>query len=147
MPVPVDRVEMEPLADAGGAIHRRGRQRSQQLQTGCGQWFGQTHVGGRPWKTGKQQGLRLGRRQPGQPRAVPVDQLESAAGAAIGVDRDARGTQLVHVAIDGADRHLELLCELLRRDTPAQLQHQHHRQQSTGTHQLAPMSCILISKY
>jgi hypothetical protein len=79
-------------------------------------------------------GLRLARRQAGQPRAIAVEQLESAARAAVAVNGDARGRQRVDVAIDGAFGHLEFAGEIGRGEPLAQLQQDQDREEAARSH-------------
>jgi hypothetical protein len=52
------------------------------------------------------------------------EQAIAAAGAALGVDRHAGRAQHLDIAIDGADRDLEALCQRARRHPPAIAQQQ-----------------------
>ena len=57
-----------------------------------------------------------------------VKQLETAARAAIRIDRHVRGAELIDVTIDGANRNLELARQRFGRHPAAGLQQQQDRQ-------------------
>ncbi len=66
--------------------------------------------------------LRLARRQAGQIGRVTLDEANAAAAPCLAVHRHAHGGQRVDVAKDRADRHLETLRQLARRERVAALQ-------------------------
>ena len=55
-------------------------------------------------------------------------------GTARGGYRDAGGTEVINVAIDGSDRYLELVRKRLCADAAACLQQHHHGEQAACTH-------------
>jgi signal transduction histidine kinase len=93
-----------------------------------------SQFGSGPGKADHHRGLRLARRQAGEPRAVAVQELEAAARPAIAIDRYPGSAQRVDVAIDGALGHLELDREIRCSQPPTQLQQDEDRKEAAGTH-------------
>jgi hypothetical protein len=85
-------------------------------------------------QAGERQRLGLGGRKARELGAVAVEQLESAARAAIRIDRHIRGAELIDVTIDGANRNLELARQRFGRHPAAGLQQQQDRQQPARSH-------------
>ena len=118
---PANRIEIEPLGDAGGGFPRRFRQCRSQFQLRCRQEPGDAELGCRAGQSGEEQGRSLGGRQPGQSRAVAIEQFEPAIRAAIGIDRHVSSAQLLDVTVDRTDRDLEFGGKRLRRHAATRL--------------------------
>jgi hypothetical protein len=125
---------VEPLAYPICSVRQLTRQRRTQLQLRGGQHRTEAQLGGRTGDAGQEQGAGLVAGHAGQPGAVAVQQLVAAGRAAIGVNRDAGGSQGLHVAVDGAHRDLELVGQFARRHPAPGLQQQQERDETTGAH-------------
>ena len=68
----------------------------------------QPQLGRGPGHAGQEQGVRLVEGHPGEPGPVAVEQLVTAAAAAVGVDRHPGRAERLDIAVDGAYRDLEL---------------------------------------
>lgn len=95
---------------------------------------GQTESMGDLRLAGEQEAERLLGRQPGQPALKGVEQLDPAATAAGGVDRDPGLAERFDITQDRAFGHLECSGELSRGQAAAVLQDQQHVQQPGGPH-------------
>ncbi len=105
--IPAVRVEVKARTDALGPRSGSRRQAREHLELGCGRVRADAEVCGRLADTREQERLGFRGREAGERRAVALEQAEAAVAAALGKDRDARGAQLVHVAVDGPDRDVE----------------------------------------
>src|SRR5258708_402036 len=88
----------------------------------AGRSLAQAQVRRGPWQAGQEQRLGLRLVEPGQLGAIAVHQPKAARTPALGIDRHARGAEVVDVAIDRADRDLELLGQGLGAGLAAGLQ-------------------------
>ena len=133
-PIPVSAVEVEPPGDAVGLLAARLGQGSQQLVARPRCCIAQTHRLRLARQTDQQHRFGLGSVQPGKLGPVTVEQLEAAAGPAITIDRNARCAERIDIAIDGADRNLELFRKFVRGQPLPQLQQDQDRQEAAGAH-------------
>ena len=92
-----------------------GRQGGHHLELRGGDDRAETQLRGGTGQAGEEQGLGLVGGHAGQPRAVAVDEPDPTERAALREDRDAGRAQLLDVAVDGPDRHLQLARELAPR--------------------------------
>ncbi len=90
-----------------------------------------------------EQGAGLVGGQPGDVGAEAREEFDAAVPAALGVHRDAGGGQRLHVAVDGADRHLQPVGEFGRGDAAPGLEEQQDREQPVGLHRarIPPCGC------
>jgi hypothetical protein len=106
---PADGVEMKSRCEPVGGVLRALRQRSGQFQLRRRQQIGEPKFSRRSRQSGEKECRGFGRRQTGELGAIPVEELEPAIGTPIGIDRYICRAQLVDVAIDRANRDLELV--------------------------------------
>lgn len=130
-------VEVEPLLGPGRhAAHARWDRR-QQLQARCRQQPADAELTGhRRCGAAKQQRLDLAGRQAGETGAVPAHQSVATALATLAVDGHAGRTEVGQVAVDGADRDVELVGELLGGGRPAGLEHEQDTDEPRCAHGL-----------
>jgi hypothetical protein len=91
--------------------------------------FGRNANAGSPWSSGSPI-LHVPVRRAGQFGCVALEQLETPAGTASGIDRYADRTQFFDVAQHGARAHLQLIRELGSRHPTAARQDEHQGDQS-----------------
>src|SRR4029079_12099444 len=94
----------------------------------------QPELGGGSGQARQEQGFGLLGSHAGQARPIPVDEADAAGRATLGVDRDPRRTELLDVAVDRPDRHLELARQLRAGHATALLQEEQQIDQATGAH-------------
>src|SRR5580658_726883 len=105
---------MEARADAIRLRLDMGRQRRHELELrGC-ENLREAKLGGRSRQAceKKRFGFRLG--EAGELRAIAIHKLETAAAAAVRIDGDTGGAQLIDIAKDRSDGNLEMSRELGR---------------------------------
>jgi len=134
LPVPARGVQVEPGLYPPDLLAQAGRQGGQQLQLRRRQHGAEPELGGRAWQPGQRQRLGLVGAQPGQPRAVAVDELVAAAVPGVPVQRDAGLVQGLHVPVDGTDRDLKLAGQLSGRHPAPGLEQEQDRDQPAGAH-------------
>ena len=125
---------METLAGGHGSVGELLGKRRQQFQLRRAEHGAESELADRTRHTGREESFRLSRGQAGQAGAVPVDQLTATVATRLCVHRDACGTERLEVAVDGADRHLELVGQRLGGHPPAGLQEQQQGHQPAGAH-------------
>ena len=130
----VGHVEVEALAQPGGLRALGRSQRREQLQLRTRRVVSDSQRGRGLGDADHEQRGGLGLRQAGEPGAVAVDQAEAAGAALLGVDRHTGGRERLDVAVDGAQRHLELARELPAGHLTAGLQQQEERHQAARSH-------------
>ncbi len=106
--VPRRGVQAEPVAEPAGPDPLLGSERREQLALGRGRLGAETQVGGRPGQADDEEGEGLVLGQAGEAGAVAVDEAVAAGAALLGVHRDAGRRERLDVAVDGAQRDLEL---------------------------------------
>ena len=117
--VPGGYVEMEAVPEPGGLFALGRSQGREQLQLRARRVLGdpQRRCGVREADHEQCRGLALG--EAGELGPVAVDQPVAARSPLLGVDRHTRGRERLHVAVDGAQRHLELPRQLPAGHSPA----------------------------
>ena len=132
--VPRRDVEPEPVAQAPGPHALGGPERGQQLALGRGSLLAEPEGRCRAGQADHEQRQCFVLGEPGQARAVAVDEAVAARAALLGVDRDARGRQRLDVAVDRAQRDLELARQLARGHAGSGLEQHQDREEPAGTH-------------
>jgi hypothetical protein len=125
---------MEALRDLLCAGARLLGQRRGELELRRQELVGEAELRRRAGQARDEQGLGLVLGKARELGSKAVEQLEAAARSAVGVDWDARGAELLDVAIDRAHRDLEGLGQRLGGQPAAGLQHQQDREQAARAH-------------
>jgi hypothetical protein len=131
---PAGRIEMKAGPRPFCGQSHFDRQRGGKLELGRRHHRAEAERRGRSGQTGQKQASCLLQREPVQAGAVSLEQPVAARRAAVAVNRHAGSAQCVDVAIDGPQRHLALVSQNLRCDTPAGLQGHQDRQKPARTH-------------
>jgi hypothetical protein len=125
---------MEARGDALGAGAAVGWEACEQLELRSGGFGADAEIlCGAPCSR-EQQHLGFAGREAGELGAIAFMKRETARAATLGIDRNARGAELVDVAIDGADRNLELARQRIGRQAAAHLKHDQDRKKTAGAH-------------
>ena len=132
--VPVRGIEVEARAHSPRTLAHRRRQRGHELAACAVRRLAEAQGRGLARQADHQHGLGLVGREPGEPGAIALDELEAAAGPAVGVDGDAGGAERLDIPVDRAHRNLEFLGERLCRETHLGLQKHQDRKQPARTH-------------
>src|SRR5438045_1738242 len=102
---------MEALGDLLRAGAAALRQCGRELELRRQKLVGKSELRRRSGQARQEQRLRFVLGKAGELGAKAIEQLETAARTAIGVDRHPGGAELLDVPIDGAYRHLERRCQ------------------------------------
>jgi len=134
--VPAGGVEVKAGLDPPDLVAELGRQGRQQFELRRRQHRAEPQVRRGPGQAGQDQRPGLVGAQAGQPGAVAVEQLVAAAVPGVPVQRDAGLVQRLHVAVDGADRDLELGGELRGGHPPPGLEQEQEGDEPARAHVL-----------
>ena len=118
----------------------RRRQGGRQLEQGSLQLVIHAQLCQRRRDAKHEQGAHLVPVQPGERRAVAVEQRTAAARSALGIDRDTRHAEGIQVAVDSPDRNLQFLGQFLGRHPSPSLEEHHDRQQAVCAHPALPLN-------
>ena len=133
-PSPAGRVHVQVAAGGLGGSAARLGQAGQQLDQGAIGRFTEPEVRQDTGRRRDHQAAQLGLGQAGQIGPVRIEQRPAAATARLGIDRDARHRERLHVAVDGPFRHLEPFRQHAGRQAAVPLEQEEDGEQAIGAH-------------
>ena len=125
---------MEALADPPRPRPQLGGKSRQQLKLRRGEDGAQAQLRGGTWHARKEDRARFVGGEAGQPGPIAIDELIATGWPAVAVQRHASLCQRVDVAVNGAQRDLQLRGQLARRHPAACLEEQQDREQPARPH-------------
>lgn len=125
---------MEPPGDPSGSVPQIGGEGGHEFELSRGDRCAESEVGGGARQPGEEQGVRFPGGEPGQPGPVAVHQAVSPVVAGFPVEGHAGGRQGLHVPVDGADRNLQRVGQLLGGHATPALEQQEDRHQPARAH-------------
>jgi len=127
-------IEVEALLGAQRRFAQRGRDGGKELETRRGQERAETELGHGGRRAGEEEGSSFVGSEPGQVRAVAIEQPVAAPLPALTLERHPRRPKLDQVAVDRARRDLQLLGQRFGSHLATGLQQEQFRNESRCAH-------------